>query len=128
MIGDIDGDRLAFFEAEQGAGNLLVVSECADRVFGRDFERCGGYVEGVIGCGEALRVPGQCRGDCGHAAELEEAATGEHIMTLAGGRCARNERGKLLAGQWKSCVSGRNQVRPVAKEAVIFARTADMRN
>ena len=54
VVVDVDGDGLAFFEAQQRPGELAVVGGGGDDAVGREFDWAGGDAEGVVGWGGGL--------------------------------------------------------------------------
>ena len=51
VVVDVDGDRLAFLEAQQRAGELAVVGGGGDDAVGGELDGAGGDAEGVVGWG-----------------------------------------------------------------------------
>ena len=55
VVEDVDGDRLALLEAEEGAGELAVIGDSRDDALGGDFDGGGLDAEGVVSGGLRLR-------------------------------------------------------------------------
>ena len=56
VVEDVDGDWLAFLEAQQWTRELAVVGRGRDDAVGRDFDRVGLNADGVAGASAVLHV------------------------------------------------------------------------
>jgi len=81
LVGNIDGDRLAFFQAQQRTRHLAVIGNRLDGFARRNLECIGSDVDGVIGGSELLAESGQSRGSYGHAGKFKHLSPGSQASS-----------------------------------------------
>ena len=86
VVGDLNRHRLAFFEAQQRAGDLPIVGDGLDGAVWRDFECVGSDVDAVVRLRQGVGSHRQNRSNSSRACETKKFSPGDHgASMLAGG-------------------------------------------